>query len=123
MKPIVISEIPSRIWNLTPYFGLPIDRSTKTVAEYLADRNVEWRFGDDRDADFRVYKEENLPNGVISFRRLKNEYQKRFEKIPYINLNGEAQENSHIAYLLADPERTFSVAPGKKFKRLFFPSL
>ncbi len=54
---------------------------------------------------------------------MKNEYQKRIEKKPYINLNGEAQENSRISYLLADPERTFSVAPGKRFKRLFFPSL
>jgi len=71
----------------------------------------------------RVYKEENFRNGLVSIRRLKNEYQKRIEKKPYINLNGEAQENSKIAYSLADPERTFSIAPGKKFKRLYFPSL
>jgi len=118
-----IAEIPSRIWNFTDYLDLPIDRSQITVSEYLTQRNVEWKFGDCSSADFRVYKEENIRNGLISGRRLKNEFQKRFEKIPYLNLNGEAQENSVIAYFLADPERTFSVAPGEKFKRLYFPSL
>jgi hypothetical protein len=123
MKKIIISEIPSKIWNFTSYFDLPIDRSPITVLEYIEQRNIEWRFGDSPSADFRVYKEENVRNGLISCRRIRNEYQKRFEKIPYLNLNGEAQENSRIAYSLADPEKTFSVAPGKKFKRLFFPSL
>jgi len=118
-----IAEIPSRIWNFTDYLDLPIDRSQITVSEYLTQRNVEWKFGDSSSADFRVYKEENIRNGLISGRRLKNEFQKRFEKIPYMNLNGEAQENSRIAYFLADPERTFSVAPGEKLKRLYFPSL
>jgi len=122
MTKITISEIPSKIWNFTSYFNLPVDRSDLTVAEYLKQRNVIWKFGDDPLADVRVYKEENLANGLLSFRRLKNEYQKRIEKKPYINLNGEAQENSRIAYFLADPERTFSVAPGNRFKRLFFPS-
>jgi hypothetical protein len=123
MTKITISEIPSKIWNFTSYFNLPVDRSDLTVAEYLKQRNIIWKFGDDPLADVRVYKEENLANGLISFRRLKNEYQKRIEKKPYINLNGEAQENSKIAYFLADPDRTFSVAPGNKFKRLYFPSL
>jgi hypothetical protein len=120
---IKIAEIPSRIWNFNHYFQLPVDRSGITVKEYLSQRNIVWRFGDDPSADFRVYKEENLRNGLLSFRRLKNEFQKRIEKKPYINLNGEAQENSKISYLLADPDRTFSVAPGDKFKRLYFPSL
>lgn len=119
----IIAEIPSGIWNFTTYFSLPIDRSGMTVEEYLARNNVVWKFGDTPDADFRVYKEENICNGLISLRRLKNEYQKRFEKIPYLNLNGEAQENSRLAYFLGDPERTYSVAPGRKFKRLYFPSL
>ena len=123
MKPFVIAEIPSKIWNFTPYFSLPINRSGLTVAEYLKQRNILWKFGDVSSADARVYKEENLSNGLISFRRLKNECQKRFDNKPYINLNGEAQENSKIAYLLADFRRTFSVAPGKKFNRLYFPSL
>jgi hypothetical protein len=123
MKKIVISEIPSRIWNFSSYFDLPIDRSEVTVSDYLEQRNIEWKFFDSSSADFRVYKEENIRNGLISGRRLKNEFQKRFEKIPYLNLNGEAQENSKIAYFLADPKKTFSVAPGKKFKRLYFPSL
>jgi len=123
MTIIVISEIPSKIWNFTTYFGIPVDRSDLTVAEYLKQRNVIWKFGDDPSANARLYKEENLRNGLLSIRRLKNEYQKRIEKKPYINLNGEAQENSRISYLLADPERTFSVAPGNKFKRLYFPSL
>jgi hypothetical protein len=83
---------------------------------------VKWIFGDDPHADFRVYKEENIRNGLLSYRRLRNEFEKRFEHIPYVNLNGEAQENSRISYLLADPERTFSVAPGRRFKRLYFPS-
>jgi hypothetical protein len=122
MNPLIIAEIPSGIWNFTPYFDMPVDRSSLTVADYLKQRNIIWKFGDDPSADVRVYKEENIRNGLISFRRLKNEYQKRIEKKPYINLNGEAQENSKIAYFLADPERTFSVAPGKRFKRLFFPS-
>jgi hypothetical protein len=123
MTKITISEIPSRIWNFSHYFNLPVDRSDITVSEYLKQKNVNWRFGDDPHADFRVYKEENLRNGLISSRRLRNEFQKRFENIPYLNLNGEAQENSRIAYLIADPDRTFSVAPGNKFKRLYFPSL
>jgi len=123
MTKIIISEIPSRIWNFNHYFDLPVDRSSLTVADYLKHRKIIWKFGDDPLADVRVYKEENLANGLISFRRLKNEYQKRIEKKPYINLNGEAQENSKIAYFLADPDRTFSVAPGNKFKRLYFPSL
>jgi hypothetical protein len=123
MTKIAISEIPSKIWNFTSYFKLPVDRSDITVAEYLKQRNVIWKFGDDPSANARLYKEENLPNGLLSFRRLKNEYQKRFEKKPYINLNGEAQERSKIAYFLADPTRTFSVAPGNTFKRLYFPSL
>lgn len=118
-----IAEIPSRIWNFSQYFQLPVDRSDLTVADYLHQNNVIWTFWDDPNTDFRVYKEENIRNGLISGRRLKNEFQKRFEKIPYMNLNGEAQENSVIAYFLADPERTFSVAPGEKFKRLYFPSL
>ena len=46
---------------------------------------------------------------------------KELRNIPYLNLNGEAQENSSISYLLADTGRTFSVAPGRRFKRLFFP--
>ena len=121
MKSLIISEIPSGIWNFTPYFSLPVDRSGLTVADYLKQRNIIWKFGDDPSADVRVYKEENIRNGLVSFRRLKNEYQKRIEEKPYINLNGEAQENSRISYLLADPERTFSVAPGNRFKRLFFP--
>ena len=123
MNSLIIAEITSRIWNFTPYFTLPVDRSDLTVADYLKQRDVIWKFGDDLGADVRVYKEENLRNGLLSIRRLKNEYQKRIEKKPYINLNGEAQENSRIAYFLADPERTFSVAPGKRFKRLFFPSV
>jgi len=123
MDKIIISEIPSGIWNFHPYFSLPIDRSNKTVSEYLEEQNVEWKFGNEISADLRVYKEENIRNGLLSFRRIKNEYQKRFEDIPYINLNGEAQENSRISYYLADPERTYSVAPGNKFRRLFFPSL
>jgi len=123
MNSLVIAEIPSKIWNFTPYFDMPVDRSSLTVADYLKQRNITWKFGDDPSADIRVYKEENIRNGLVSFRRLKNEYQKRVEKKPYLNLNGEAQENSKIAYFLADPERTFSVAPGKRFKRLFFPSV
>jgi hypothetical protein len=123
MDPLVIAEVPSKIWNFTSYFNLPVDRSDLTVAEYLKQRNVIWKFGDDPSANARLYKEENLPNGLISFRRLKNEYQKRFEEKPYLNLNGEAQERSKIAYFLADPDRTFSVAPGNTFKRLYFPSL
>jgi hypothetical protein len=123
MDKIIISEIPSGIWNFHPYFSLPIDRSNKTVSEYLKEQNVQWKFGDEKSADLRVYKEENIRNGLLSFRRIKNEYQKKFEDIPYINLNGEAQENSRISYYLADPERTYSVAPGNKFRRLFFPSL
>jgi len=123
MSKIIISEIPSKIWNFTTYFGMPVDRSGITVSDYLKQRNISWKFGDIPFADARVYKEENLANGLLSIRRLKNEYQKRIEKKPYINLNGEAQENSRISYLLADPERTFSVAPGNKFKRLYFPSL
>lgn len=122
MKSLVIAEIPSGIWNFT-YFDLPVDRSSITVADYLKQRDIIWKFGDDPSADVRVYKEENFRNGLISVRRLKNEYQKRIEKKPYLNLNGEAQENSRISYLLADPERTFSVAPGRRFKRLFFPCL
>ncbi len=120
---IKIAEIPSQIWNLSHYFQLPVDRSNMTVAEFLQERNVIWSNWDGPNVDFRVYKEENIRNGLISFRRFKNEYQKRFERIPYINLNGEAQENSRLAYFLGDPERTYSVAPGKKFKRLYFPSL
>jgi hypothetical protein len=123
MKSLIISEIPSGIWNFTPYFNFPVDRSSLTVTDYLQERNIIWKFGDDPKADFRVFKEENLRNGLLSIRRLKNEFQKRVEKKPYINLNGEAQEYSRLAYFLADPERTFSVAPGKRFKRLFFPSV
>ena len=119
---ITIAEIPSRIWNFSDYFHLPIDRSAITVSDFLKQQNVIWIFGDDHRVDFRVYKEENIRNGLLSFRRLQNEYEKRFEHIPYVNLNGEAQENSRIAYLLADPERTFSVAPGRRFKRLYFPN-
>lgn len=123
MNTLLIAEIPSRIWNFNHYFNLPVDRSEITVSEYLMQKNINWRFGDYPHADFRVYKEENLVNGLISLRRFRNEYQKRFESKPYMNLNGEAQENSKIAYSLADPDRTFSVAPGNKFKRLYFPSL
>jgi len=123
MDPLIIAEIPSGIWNFKPYFDMHVDRSTHTVADYLKQRNITWKFGDDPLADARVFKEENLSNGLISFRRFKNEYQKRVEKKPYLNLNGEAQENSKIAYFLADPDRTISVAPGKRFKRLYFPSL
>ena len=123
MNPLVIAEIPSKIWNFTPYFHFPVDRSGMTVSDYLKQRNITWKFGDDPSADARVYKEENLSNGLLTVRRLKNEFQKRFEKKPYINLNGEAQENSKIAYFLADPDKTLSVAPGQKFKRLYFPSL
>ena len=123
MNPLVIAEIPSKIWNFTPYFQMPVDRSEMTVSDYLKQKNVRWKFGDDPSADARVYKEENLSNGLLTVRRLKNEFQKRFEKKPYVNLNGEAQENSKIAYFLADPKRTMSVAPGKKFNRLYFPSL
>jgi hypothetical protein len=123
MTKIKISEIPSGIWNFSNYFNLPIDRSNTTVAEFLKRQNVIWTFGDDPNADFRVYKEENIRNGLLSLRRFRNEYEKRFETIPYLNLNGEAQENSRIAYMLADPARTFSVAPGNKFKRLYFPSV
>lgn len=118
-----ISEIPSGIWNFSGYFNLPIDRSNTTVAEFLQQQNVIWTFGDDPHADFRVYKEENIRNGLLSLRRLQNEYEKRFENIPYLNLNGEAQENSRIAYMLADPARTVSVAPGTRFNRLYFPDL
>jgi hypothetical protein len=123
MDPLVVAEIPSRIWNFTSYYNQPVDRSGRTVSDYLKQRNILWKFGDDSSADARVYKEENLSNGLFTPRRLKNEYQKRFEKKPYLNLNGEAQENSKIAYFLADPKRTLSVAPGKTFKRLYFPSL
>lgn len=120
---IKIAEISSRIWNFSDYFQLPVDRTDLTVSDYLQQKKVFWTFGDDPNADFRIFKEENIKNGLLSLRRLRNEYEKRFEKIPYMNLNGEAQENSVIAYFLADPERTFSVAPGNKFKRLYFPSL
>ena len=123
MKFIKIAEIPSGIWNFSGYFNLPIDQSEQTVAEFLQQQNVIWVFGDDPHADFRVFKEENIRNGLISIRRLRNEYEKRFERIPYLNLNGEAQENSRIAYILADPEVTFSVAPGTRFKRLYFPDI
>ena len=123
MNSLVIAEIPSGIWNFTPYFRMPVDRSSLTVEEYLSQRNICWKFGDDPRADVRVYKEENLRNGLLSIRRLKNEYQKRIEKKPYIILNGEAQENSRITYFLTNPDKTFSVAPGKRFKRLFFPSV
>lgn len=123
MKPVKIAEIPSGIWNFSRYLNLPIDRSNTTVSEFLKLQNVNWVFGDDPHADFRVYKEENLRNGLISLRRLRNEYEKRFENIPYLNLNGEAQENSRIAYMLADPKVTFSVAPGMRFKRLYFPDI
>ena len=123
MTKIIIAEIPSRIGNFTSYFDLPIDRSQTTVSEYLSQNHVEWRFYDDPCADFRVYKDENLPNGLISLRRLRSEYQKRFNPIPYMILNGEAQEYSRISYLIGDPERTFSVAPGTKYKRLFLPSV
>jgi hypothetical protein len=120
---IKIAELPSGIWNFSDYFNLPVGRSEITVTDFLRQQNVIWVYGDDPSADFKVYKEENLRNGLLSFRRLRNEYEKKFKKIPYLNLNGEAQENSRIAYFLADPEKTFSVAPGKKFKRLYFPSL
>ncbi|HUT43054.1 MAG TPA: hypothetical protein VMW95_01855 [Desulfobacterales bacterium] len=123
MNPLVIAEIPSKIWNFPPYFNIAVDRSGMTVSDYLKLRNIIWKFGDDPSADARVYKEENLSNGLLTVRRLKNEFQKRFEKKPYINLNGEAQENSKIAYFLADPDKTLSVAPGQKFRRLYFPSL
>ena len=123
MEPIVISEIPSGIWNFSSYAEMPIDRSETTVTEFLNQNNVVWKFGESSDANLTVYKDENLRNGLISFRRMKNEYRKRFDKNPYINLNGEAQENSRISYFLADPKRTFSVAPGNKFKRLYFPSI
>jgi len=123
MKPVKIAEIPSGIWNFRGYFNLPIDRSNTTVAEFLKQQNVIWISGDDPHADFRVYKEENIRNGLISLRRLRNEYEKRCENIPYLNLNGEAQENSRIAYMLADPTVTFSVAPGTKFQRLYFPDI
>ena len=120
---IKIAEISSGIWNFSDYFQFPVDRSNLTVSDYLQQKNVTWIFGDDPNADFRIFKEENIKNGLLSLRRLRNEYEKRFEKIPYMNLNGEAQEKSRIAYFLADPERTFSVAPGNRFKRLYFPSL
>lgn len=79
---ITIAEIPSRIWNFSDYFHLPIDQSEITVTDFLKHQNVRWIFGDDPRADFRVYKEENIRNGLLSFRRLRNEYEKRFENIP-----------------------------------------
>jgi hypothetical protein len=123
MTNVTISEIPSGIWNFSRYFNLPIDRSNTTVSDFLKQQNVTWIFGDYPHADFRVYKEENIRNGLLSIRRLRSEYEKRFDNIPYLNLNGEAQENSRIAYMLADPNVTFSVAPGTRFKRLYFPDV
>lgn len=121
MDKIVISEIPSGIWNFHYYFRGSVDRTDKTLDEYLAERNVSWIFGDVKDANLRVYKAENIRNGLVSFRRLKNEYQKSFQDIPYINLNGEAQEYSRFSYLIADPSKTYAVAPGNRFHRLYFP--
>lgn len=119
---ITIAEIPSGIWNFTSYLSQPISSPlSETVSEYLEERDIRWVFGDVPDADFRVYKDENLGNGLLSVQRLKNEYRKHFGNGPYMNINGEAQEHSRLSYALADPDKTYSVAPGTRFKRIYFP--
>lgn len=119
---MVILEIPSKIWNFLSYLKEPIDRSPTLVSEYLVDEGIVWDYGDHQYADFYVYKEENIRNGLLSIRRVLNEYQKRIKKYPYMNINGEAQEHSRCSYALADPERTYAVAPGDTFKRIYFPT-
>jgi hypothetical protein len=118
---MIINEVPSGIWNFRDYMHQPINRSQTTVDEYLKEQGISWIFGNYNNPDFRVYKDENIRNGLLSIRRIQNEYQKRFGDTPYININGEAQEYSRFSYLIADPERTYSAAPGNTFKRLFFP--
>jgi hypothetical protein len=118
---MIISEMPSGIWTFN-YSDMPINRTGITVKEYLENRDIQWVYGNHSKADFRVYKDENKGNGLFSIRRLNYEYHKRHQNVPYLNLNGEAQEHSWASYRIADTEKTYSVAPGEQFKRIYFPT-
>ncbi len=117
---LVISEMPSTIWELGPTFPLRVDRSTLTVAEYLESRGIVWRFGDGR-ADVVLYKGDV---GPITVRKTAQEARKRlFSRRPMITLLGEPRELAPAEYFFARPETTLAVAPGENLKRLYFANL
>ncbi len=114
-----ICEIHADIWSLRPTFGLAIDRSGTTVAEYLENCGVCWSFGDDTAADIRLFKGDVGPPTV---RRIVQELKRVMSRQPSITLIGEPRELASAAYLFASPAKSLAVAPGKKLKRLYFAS-
>jgi len=114
-----ISELPSITWpSLQNYFQKKINRTDINISEYLQQNNIIWIEGYDPSADFFIFKSDM--DRSLSFRNIKYEILKELKK-PYINLLGEPREYSRIAYFLADKAYTYAVAPGKKFKRFYFP--
>jgi len=119
-KELVISEVPAPIWELQPTFTLRIDRSSTTVAEYLEDNGIIWKFGNDNRADIRLYKE---GVGGLTLNRLGREMSDRLlNRRPFITLVGEPREFASAAYCLCNPKLTLAVAPGYNLKRLYFAS-
>ncbi len=113
---MIIREIATPIWDLSPSFSRRIDRFGTTVAEYLEERGVCW--GDDsQKSDILLYKE---MTGNCTPQRWFYHQLRRWSHRPYISLIGEAREFAACAYRYADRHRTLAVAPGNELDRLYF---
>lgn len=117
---LIIAELFSPIWDLSCTFGLTVDRSGVSVADYLRDRGVVWLLGDSPRADIRLTKE---ITGPITVPMLLDVAKYRFfSAVPHISLIGEPRELAPAAYVLSWKKNTMAVAPGNDMRRLYFAS-
>ncbi|HBG06025.1 MAG: hypothetical protein A2075_15680 [Geobacteraceae bacterium GWC2_58_44] len=115
-----LCELPSGLWELRPTFNLKVGRTGVTVAHYLEENNVSWVFGDSRKADISLYKNDA---GVLTGKRVLFEMKRRLlDRRKYLSLISEPREIAPAAYLLEDPRHALAVAPGNKFRRMYFAS-
>jgi hypothetical protein len=122
-----ILEILDRTWNVHDLLVRGIDESGERVSEYLSSQGIEWRLGDlddIRSAEALLFKGAMIyPPGPRNVTRSVHlELMKRISNKPYVTLFGEPREYCWLSYDLCDPAKAFSVAPGKRMNRIFFPS-
>ena len=117
MKPLVLSEVFSNNWNIGVTLDHKIDRSGKTVRSYLNDLNVIWQ-SQASEESIKIYKASAGGYGAKSMLRSILDYKHRYGE-KYIYMLGEPREYC-ADYLLASKSNTLAVAPGRKFRRLYF---
>lgn len=112
-----IVELPSPDWDLSPTMTLQVDRGGQDVRSYLETRGVRWQQGAGN-ADVYVYK----PPVGRSFRNLPQMLRWLWAaRTPVVTLIGEPPENC-LAYAFASPRSTLAVAPGRRFRPLYYAS-